>query len=40
MIAEAPPCGPGLAAEVTDIVFGITVLSLAVAGWAYFLHLL
>jgi hypothetical protein len=39
MIAEPFTRGPGLAAEVTDVVMGITVLSLALAGWAFFLHL-
>jgi hypothetical protein len=39
MIAEPITRGPGLAAEVTDLVIGITVLSLAFAGWAFFLHL-
>ena len=37
MIAEPITRGPGLAAELTDLVFGITVLSLAFA--AFFLHL-
>jgi hypothetical protein len=39
MIAEPVTRGPGRAAEVTDLVIGITVLSLAIAGWAFFLHL-
>lgn len=39
MFAEPITHGPGLAAEVTDLVIGITVLSLAFAGWAFFLHL-
>ncbi len=39
MIAETLTRGPGLAAELTDLDFGITVLSLAFAGWAFFLHL-
>jgi hypothetical protein len=39
MIAGPITRGPGLAAEVTDFAIGITVLSLAFAGWAFFLHL-
>ena len=39
MIADPITRGRGLAAEVTDLVIGITVLSLAFAGWAFFLHL-
>ena len=40
MVGEPPARGPGLAAEVTDLVVGITVLGLAFAGWAFFLRLL
>jgi hypothetical protein len=40
MIVEpTTPRGPGLAAELIDVVIGITVLLLAFAGWAFFLHL-
>ena len=39
MIAEPPTRGPGLAAEVTDLVIGITVLLLAGAAWGFLLRL-
>jgi hypothetical protein len=39
MIAEPITRGPGMAAEVTDLVIGMTMLSLAFVGWAFFLHL-
>ena len=39
MIAEPLTGGPGLAAEVTDLVIGMTVLVLTLAGWGFFLHL-
>jgi len=39
MFAEPSSRRPGLAAEVTDLIIGITMLSLAVAGWPFFLHL-
>ena len=40
MVCKPPTGRPGLAAEVTDLVIGITVLGLAFAGWAFFLRLL